>query len=38
MIFMFDILVIAALHSAEGYRHLMNEEDHENLKWLKIFK
>ncbi|GMH03728.1 hypothetical protein Nepgr_005567 [Nepenthes gracilis] len=26
-----------ALHRAGGYRHLMNEEDVENLKWLQIF-
>lgn len=28
----------AALHRAGAYKHLMNEEDIENLKWLKIFK
>uniref|UniRef100_A0A0D6R4V6 Inositol oxygenase n=1 Tax=Araucaria cunninghamii TaxID=56994 RepID=A0A0D6R4V6_ARACU len=26
-----------AMHRAGAYRHLMNEEDHEMLKWLKIF-
>ncbi|KAH0990811.1 hypothetical protein GBA52_002294 [Prunus armeniaca] len=26
-----------ALHRAGAYKHLMNEEDIENLKWLKIF-
>ncbi|KAJ6689455.1 hypothetical protein OIU85_005821 [Salix viminalis] len=26
-----------ALHREDAYRHLMNEEDTENLKWLKIF-
>ncbi|KAH6773456.1 myo-inositol oxygenase 1 [Perilla frutescens var. hirtella] len=26
-----------ALHRAGAYRHLMNEEDKENLKWLQIF-
>ncbi|KAA8523206.1 hypothetical protein F0562_009629 [Nyssa sinensis] len=26
-----------ALHRSEAYKHLMNEEDVENLKWLKIF-
>ncbi|XVF03045.1 hypothetical protein REPUB_Repub04eG0226300 [Reevesia pubescens] len=26
-----------ALHRADAYKHLMNEEDIENLKWLKIF-
>ncbi|KAL9401585.1 hypothetical protein Peur_005434 [Populus x canadensis] len=26
-----------ALHRTGAYRHLMNEEDVENLKWLKIF-
>ncbi|KAF5750035.1 inositol oxygenase 1-like [Tripterygium wilfordii] len=26
-----------ALHRAGAYRHLMNEEDVENLKWLKTF-
>ncbi|KAF4362131.1 hypothetical protein F8388_023983 [Cannabis sativa] len=25
------------LHTGGAYRHLMNEEDHENLKWLQIF-
>ncbi|XP_062087582.1 inositol oxygenase 1-like [Humulus lupulus] len=25
------------LHSAGAYRHLMNEQDHENLKWLQVF-
>lgn len=28
----------AALHKEGAYTHLMNEEDVENLKWLKIFK
>lgn len=28
----------AALHKEGAYKHLMNEEDIENLKWLKIFK
>ncbi|XP_018621915.2 inositol oxygenase 5-like [Nicotiana tomentosiformis] len=26
-----------ALHRAGVYTHLMNEEDRENMKWLKIF-
>lgn len=26
-----------ALHRADAYKHLMNEKDIENLKWLKIF-
>ncbi|XP_022843858.1 inositol oxygenase 1-like [Olea europaea var. sylvestris] len=26
-----------ALHRSGAYKHLMNEEDKENLKWLKIF-
>ncbi|KAM6585225.1 hypothetical protein CsatB_012227 [Cannabis sativa] len=26
-----------ALHSSGEYRHLMNEEDFENLKWLHVF-
>eukprot|EP00252_Welwitschia_mirabilis_P013248 TRINITY_DN291_c0_g1_i2.p1 TRINITY_DN291_c0_g1~~TRINITY_DN291_c0_g1_i2.p1 ORF type:complete len:230 (+),score=16.67 TRINITY_DN291_c0_g1_i2:948-1637(+) len=26
-----------ALHQGGAYRHLMNDEDHEGLKWLKIF-
>ncbi|KAJ8756022.1 hypothetical protein K2173_024568 [Erythroxylum novogranatense] len=26
-----------ALHKSEAYKHLMNEEDIENLKWLQIF-
>ncbi|KAF5466496.1 hypothetical protein F2P56_016416 [Juglans regia] len=26
-----------ALHRSEAYKHLMNEEDVENLKWLQIF-
>ncbi|CAH9132254.1 unnamed protein product [Cuscuta epithymum] len=26
-----------ALHKGGAYKHLMNEEDHENLKWLLIF-
>ncbi|KAH0711642.1 hypothetical protein KY289_007601 [Solanum tuberosum] len=25
------------LHKSGAYTHLMNEEDHENLKWLQIF-
>ncbi|PON81090.1 Inositol oxygenase [Trema orientale] len=25
------------LHTGGAYRHFMNEEDHENLKWLQIF-
>ncbi|XP_038988032.1 inositol oxygenase 1-like [Phoenix dactylifera] len=25
------------LHREEAYKHLMNEEDEENLKWLRIF-
>uniref|UniRef100_A0A3Q7IQI7 Inositol oxygenase n=1 Tax=Solanum lycopersicum TaxID=4081 RepID=A0A3Q7IQI7_SOLLC len=25
------------LHKSGAYSHLMNEEDHENLKWLQIF-
>lgn len=31
-------IFIAALHRGEGYKHLMNDEDVENLKWLQIFK
>lgn len=31
-------IYIAALHKAGAYKHLMNEEDNENLKWLNIFK
>ncbi|KAK8604252.1 hypothetical protein V6N13_099200 [Hibiscus sabdariffa] len=27
-----------ALHRCGAYKHLMNEEDTENLQWLKIFK
>ncbi|WRX26387.1 Inositol oxygenase - like 3 [Theobroma cacao] len=27
-----------ALHRSEAYKHLMSEEDIENLKWLQIFK
>ena len=27
----------AALHKEGAYTHFMNEEDVENLKWLKIF-
>lgn len=26
-----------ALHRAGAYKHLMNEEDRENLKWLQVF-
>ncbi|KAK9149401.1 hypothetical protein Scep_008158 [Stephania cephalantha] len=26
-----------AMHTAGAYRHLMNNEDHENLRWLKVF-
>ncbi|KAK9102257.1 hypothetical protein Sjap_019511 [Stephania japonica] len=26
-----------AMHTAGAYRHLMNSEDHENLRWLKVF-
>ncbi|KAF2559743.1 hypothetical protein F2Q68_00013392 [Brassica cretica] len=26
-----------ALHKSEAYKHLMNEEDRENMKWLKVF-
>lgn len=29
---------LAALHRSGAYKHLMNEEDVENLKWLQIFK
>ncbi|KAK9228970.1 hypothetical protein WN944_021927 [Citrus x changshan-huyou] len=28
---------VAALHKSEANKHLMNEEDVENLKWLQIF-
>lgn len=28
----------AALHKEEAYMHLLNDEDKENLKWLRIFK
>lgn len=28
----------AALHRSGAYKHLMNEEDVENLKWLQVFK
>ena len=34
----FNICFFAALHRAGAYTHLMNREDEENLKWLKIFK
>ncbi|CAF2153294.1 unnamed protein product [Brassica napus] len=27
----------AALHKSEAYKHLMNNEDRENMKWLKVF-
>ncbi|CAA2978556.1 inositol oxygenase 1-like [Olea europaea subsp. europaea] len=27
-----------ALHRSGAYKHLMNEEDEENLKWVQIFK
>ncbi|XP_024008486.1 inositol oxygenase 1 isoform X2 [Eutrema salsugineum] len=26
-----------ALHKSEAYKHLMNNEDRENMKWLKVF-
>ncbi|VVA99624.1 unnamed protein product [Arabis nemorensis] len=26
-----------ALHKSEAYKHLMNDEDKENMKWLKVF-
>ncbi|XP_033128034.1 inositol oxygenase 1 isoform X4 [Brassica rapa] len=26
-----------ALHKSEAYKHLMNDEDRENMKWLKVF-
>lgn len=32
-----EIFDIAALHRSGAYKHLMNEEDVENLKWLQIF-
>jgi inositol oxygenase len=35
---MSNIFDIAALHRSGAYKHLMNEEDVENLKWLQIFK
>lgn len=28
---------LAALHKSEAYKHLMNNEDRENMKWLKVF-
>lgn len=28
----------AALHRSGAYKHLMNEEDFDNLKWLQVFK
>lgn len=31
-------IYLAALHKSGAYKHLMNEEDKENLKWLNIFK
>lgn len=34
----FSTFNLAALHKEGAYTHLMNEEDVENLKWLKIFK
>lgn len=27
----------SALHKSEAYKHLMNNEDRENMKWLKVF-
>lgn len=33
-----EIFYSAALHRSDAYKHLMNEEDVENLKWLRIFK
>ncbi|CAH1424947.1 unnamed protein product [Lactuca virosa] len=29
--------IVAAMHRSGVYKHLMNEEDVENLKWLQIF-
>jgi inositol oxygenase len=39
-ILFYTILFIyfAALHREGAYKHLMNDEDVENLKWLHIFK
>lgn len=31
-------ICFAALHREGAYKHLMNDEDVENLKWLHIFK
>ncbi|KAL7184446.1 hypothetical protein ACSBR2_026577 [Camellia fascicularis] len=31
------IIHLAALHKSGAYTHLMNADDVENLKWLKIF-
>lgn len=31
------VCVLIALHKSEAYKHLMNEEDRENMKWLKVF-
>ena len=33
-----EVIYIAALHKVGAYKYLMNEEDIENLKWLKIFR
>jgi len=32
------MICFAALHREGAYKHLMNDEDVENLKWLHIFK
>ncbi|KVI12247.1 Inositol oxygenase [Cynara cardunculus var. scolymus] len=32
-----DYMYLVSLHRAGAYKHLMNEEDVENLKWLQIF-
>ncbi|KAJ6861005.1 hypothetical protein NC651_037172 [Populus alba x Populus x berolinensis] len=33
----YRIIYFVALHSCGAYKHLMNEEDVENLEWLQIF-
>lgn len=34
----FLMYYFVALHTGGAYKHLMNEEDAKNLKWLKVFK
>lgn len=36
-LFLFFFFWFAALHKSEAYKHLMNDEDRENMKWLKVF-